>query len=83
MFTRKLNISRGGREGNNALLEDIDFKEKDSENLISEEILIKVMCFCENTKMFDLLRAEDIDYWDNMLLNLINVPATSGNKILT
>lgn len=46
--TRKVNISRGGKEGNNAFTHDL----KETNNF-SDEILIKIMENCSDLHLFD------------------------------
>lgn len=51
VFTRKLNMSRGGREGNNAFLQDIESKDQpeqifSADNEFTEKLMTIVMPFC-------------------------------------
>lgn len=48
MATRKVNISRGGKEGNNAFTHDLQ-----EVNTFSEDILIKIMENCNDLHLFD------------------------------
>jgi len=34
---------------------------------------------CSDLHLFDQLRAQDLDYWDDTLINKFNIPAAAGN----